>query len=170
MKALPVVMALALVAGLFTLAVPSPAVAQYGYGMHHGMWERGPGSDRGGWNYCPYCGSRLRDGDDNEMGPGMMDPYYDERGMGYGMMGPGYGRHYDDRHDRQYRDYGEIRSKKEAGQVVQRMLHRSRNPNLKVGDVEDKGDFFVADILTRDGSLVDKIEVDKESGRMRSAY
>jgi hypothetical protein len=168
MKTLHVFLALALVAGLFGLAMPSPAAAQYGYDMHHGLQARATGDDRGGWNYCPYCGNRLHD--DYGMGPGMMDPYYDERGMGYGMMGPGYGRHHDDRYEGRYRDSGGIRNKKEAAQTVKDMLHRSRNPNLKVGDVKDKGDFFVADIVTRDGSLVDKIEVDKETGRMRSAY
>ena len=55
------------------------------------------------WNYCPYCGNRVRPG--YGMGPGMMSPGYghgmiggnyrnDGRMMGPGMMGgygPGYG-------------------------------------------------------------------------------
>jgi hypothetical protein len=46
----------------------------------------------------------------------------------------------------------------------------SRNPNLKVGKIEDKGGYFEAEITTNDGSLVDKLLVDKDTGRMRSVY
>jgi hypothetical protein len=45
-----------------------------------------------------------------------------------------------------------------------------RNPNLKVGEIEDKGYVFEAEILTKDNSLVDKILVDKRTGWMRSIY
>ena len=50
------------------------------------------------------------------------------------------------------------------------MLRQSRNPNLKPGDIEEKERYFVVDILTNDGSLVDKMQVDKETGMMRSIY
>jgi hypothetical protein len=100
----------------------------------------------------------------------MMDRDYDRRGRGYGMWGPGYG------HRRDYSDEGRSRRYREpldqegAGDRVQEMLRRSRNPNLKLGGIEDKGDYFVADILTLDGALVDKLEIDKDTGMMRSAY
>ena len=60
--------------------------------------------------------------------------------------------------------------KEEAEKMVQRRLDFSRNPNLKLGSVEDKGEFFEAEILTRDDALVDKLIIDKETGRMRSVY
>jgi len=41
---------------------------------------------------------------------------------------------------------------------------------LKQGEIEEKEGFFVVDILTKEGSLVDKIQIDKETGMMRSTY
>jgi hypothetical protein len=64
--------------------------------------------------------------------------------MGPGMMGPGYGMGH---------GYG------------------MQNPNLKLGKVEEKDeDTIVAEIVTNDGSLVDRFEVDRHTGRMRRAY
>ena len=45
--------------------------------------------------------------------------------------------------------------------LVDDMLGKSRNPNLKLGDVEGKEKIFVVDILTKDGSLADKMQLDK---------
>ncbi len=46
-----------------------------------------------------------------------------------------------------------------------------RNPNLKVGKIEDKGNTFEAEIVTKkEDSLVDRIAVDKYTGWMRSVY
>lgn len=104
------------------------------------------------------------------MGPGMMHPDYDWRGRGPGMMGPGYDRGYHYRGDPGYRRFQEPLKEEDAKGLAKDMLRRSRNPNLKLGDVKDKKDFFEFDILTQDGSLVDKLQVDKETGMMRSAY
>ena len=49
-------------------------------------------------------------------------------------------------------------------------MKSTRNPNLKIGSVEEKGDHYEVAIETKDGALVDKILVDKDTGRMRSAY
>jgi hypothetical protein len=46
----------------------------------------------------------------------------------------------------------------------------SRNPNLKVGTVQDEGNSFEANVTTKDGSLVNKLFVDKDTGRIRSEY
>jgi hypothetical protein len=161
---------LTLLLGLVSLVPATQSAAQRGYGMHHGMWGDGFGYDRGGWRYCPYCGGRFQNRGDYEMGPGMMDPRYGRRGMGRGMMGPGYERFHDYPELRGYQRYREPLKKEEALDLVADMLKRSRNPNLKPGDVEDKEEYLVVDILTKDGSLVDKMEVDKETGMMRSAY
>ncbi|MGD8367240.1 MAG: hypothetical protein PVG78_06355 [Desulfobacterales bacterium] len=183
MKPSRLLLAIGLVFGATALLFAAPAEAQHGYGMHRGMWGGSPGyGPGGGWSYCPYCGSRLRDrGDDGygygdrggyPMGPGMMGPGdYGRRGMGPGMTGPGYG--YDrgsDYPDNPRYRHREPLKKEEAKEQVQQMLAQSRNPNLKVGDVEDKNRFFEVDILTKGGDLVDKMQVDKESGLMRSIY
>jgi hypothetical protein len=71
---------------------------------------------------------------------------------------------------RDYRRYEEPLKMEEAKEQVEDMLERSRNPNLKTGEIEDKEQFFVVDVVTKDGSLVDKMEVDKRTGMMRSVY
>lgn len=106
------------------------------------------------------------------------------------MMGPGYGRHHmweDDGDWQRGSEKGEKkRSKKsaiskstrktealspsDARVIVKDYLKSTRNPNLKLGTVSDAGEAYQAEILTRDGSLVDTLLVDKESGAMRPAY
>jgi hypothetical protein len=140
----------------FLLAMPAgPGAvnAHGGYGGHHGDYGY---EQRGDWNYCPYCGSNFRSQGGSGMGPG--------------MMGPGYGHRYDDPrrpYDRQRR---EPLKKENVKAILENQLSYSRNPNLKVGKIEDKGFYFEAEITTKDGSLVDKLQVDKETGRMRSIY
>jgi hypothetical protein len=182
-----------------TLVYLPSASAQPGYGMHRGMWGGGGGYEQGdGWSYCPYCGSGFqgRGGYDSpyggQRGPGMMGPGYGGRHMGPGMMGPGMmGPGYGGRHmgpgmmgpgyDRGYGRYGypedrrwggnrEPLEEDEAKAQVEQMLTRSRNPNLKLGEVEEKDDFFQVDILTKGGELVDRMQVDKQTGMMRSIY
>jgi hypothetical protein len=114
---------------------------------------------RGEWNYCPYCGRSFH--------------HHGGYGMGPGMMGPGYGHRGDEPRPPYYRDYRAPREpldKEKAKSLVEDMLDYSRNPNLKVGQIEDKGDYFEARITTKDGSLVDQLMVDKDTGRMRSIY
>lgn len=184
MKLLKLMVALALVAGIAGFVIPSQGQAQRGYGMHHGMWGggQGYGPDQG-WSYCPYCGGRFDDRRGYGMGPGY-DPHPDYRGrgqyrMGPGMMGPGYGRHgmgpgmgpgyrYPD--DERFLEYREPLKKENAEEQVKTMLERSRNPNLKVGDIQEKEGSFEIDILTKGGDLVDKMQVDKQTGLMRSVY
>ncbi len=52
------------------------------------------------------------------------------------------------------------------------MEHRvewAGNPNLKVGKITEKdADTIVTEIVTKDGSLVRKIEVDRHTGRMQA--
>jgi hypothetical protein len=76
------------------------------------------------------------------------------------MWGPGHG-------------YGQTMQplKKEGARaLVEEYIGSGRNPNLKVGDIEDKGPVFVAEILTKEGSLVDKLAVNKETGWIHSIY
>lgn len=64
----------------------------------------------------------------------------------------------------------ELLNKDQARQQVERYLKSTGNPNLKVGKIEDKGEVFQVEIVTRNGSLVDKILVNRLGGGMRSIY
>ncbi|MEJ2725129.1 MAG: cytochrome c [Deltaproteobacteria bacterium] len=95
------------------------------------------------------------------MGPGMGGGY-----GGYGM-GPGYGGQYG---PQQYQKPPKPLDEQQAKQEVENYLKSTRNPNLKVGKIEEKGNDYVVNIETKDGSLVDKILVNKDTGRMAPAY
>ena len=58
----------------------------------------------------------------------------------------------------------------DARSVVEKYLTSTRNPNLKLGKITEGEDVFEAEIVTKDGSLVDKVIVDKSNGWMRPAY
>ncbi|MBS3780217.1 MAG: hypothetical protein KGY41_07460 [Desulfovermiculus sp.] len=44
------------------------------------------------------------------------------------------------------------------------------NPNVKVGQIEEQQGTYTATIVTQDGSLVEKLLIDKESGWMKREY
>ena len=44
------------------------------------------------------------------------------------------------------------------------------NPNLKIGKITEKDDMYVGEVVTKDGSLVENLEVDKNSCMMRRSY
>jgi hypothetical protein len=151
----------------------SPLGPGGGYGMGPGMM--GPGMMGRGYGMGPGM-----------MGPGMMGRGY---GMGYGMMGPGMmGRGYGmgpgmmgpgmmgrgwgmgPQYGPQYQQQQKPMEEKDAREILENYLRSTRNPNLKLGKVIEKGNYFEAEILTKDNSLVDKIIVDKYSGWMRSIY
>jgi hypothetical protein len=174
---------LALILGI--ILVPLEGLAQMGPGM------MGP-EEYGEWNYCPYCGQPLwghgmmRPGYGRGyrtmppgwgMGPGMMGPGMMGRGMmgpgagmGPSMMGPGYGSGYGFQYGPRYQQRQEPLKEKDAREMVENYLRSTRNPNLKMGEITDKEKYFEAEILTNDGSLADKIAVDKTTGWMRSIY
>ncbi len=128
---------------LALLLVQSPQLVQ---AMDSGMMDNG--------GYGSY-----------DMGPGMMhyggDRNYD---MGPGTMGQGYE---DEPHYYQNQKYLD---KKDAAKILKDYLNSRNNPNLMLGKIKDQGSSFEADLLTKDHSLVDKLIVDKNTGRMRSAY
>jgi len=99
-------------------------------------------------------------------GPGMMGRSGQQGyGMGQRQMGPGYGP------GSQYQQQPQKpMQKQDAETILNNYLASTRNPNLKLGKIEDKGNVFQADITTKDGSLVDRIMVDKSTGWIRSAY
>ncbi len=134
-----------------------------------GYSDEGYGPPEGNWR-CPWCGGdgrgRMHRGQGRGMGPGMMHRGYDRGwGGGPGMMGPGSGRE-----NRRYGGQPEPLNKDQARLLVENYLRNRRNPNLKVGDISDNDGVFEATIVTKDGSLVDQLEVDKETGWFRSVY
>jgi hypothetical protein len=65
---------------------------------------------------------------------------------------------------------GQAVTQDQAKQLVEDSIRNSKNPNMKLGDISDKGDYYEAHVVTKDGSLVDKIQVNKKTGYFRSAY
>jgi hypothetical protein len=190
---------LALILGLTLYPIEGRAQMGSGYGMGPGMmggggyggWYcpycgqySGPGGGYGGYGMGPGMMGYGYGG--YGMGPGMMGRGYGGYGMGPGMMGgPGYGgygmgpwmmRHhgmgygYGYGYGPQYREREKPLKEDEAKEMVENYLKNTRNPNLKLGKITEKGAYYEADIVTKDNSLVDKILVDKYSGWMRSAY
>jgi hypothetical protein len=155
-----------------TLLLATMAILVLGLGLGIGYAHMGSGYGYGSspgqnYNYCPYGG--YYSGSGYGMGHGMMGPGY---GMGPGMMGPGYGYGYGPQYGygQQYGQPSKPLSEDQARQEVENYLSSTRNPNLKMGKIEDKGNDYEVNIETKDGSLVNKILVNKDTGWMRSAY
>jgi hypothetical protein len=54
--------------------------------------------------------------------------------------------------------------------MMEGYLDYTGNPNLKLGEMREKDGFFEGEIVTKqEGALVDKVIVDKRTGRMRFA-
>ena len=97
------------------------------------------------------------------MGPGMMGGRGYGYGMGGGMMGGrGYGQ--------PYAEPGKPLEMKDAKTMMEDYIKSTRNPNLKLGKIKDKGDSFEAELVTKNNAPVDKILINKQTGRMRSMY
>ena len=147
------------------------------YGWHHG-WQLGPGMMMPG---CPM-GQGYGMGGPGMMGPGMMGPGYGPGGSGMPMMGPGMGPGIGPgmgpgmggqgmgpgmgggmmQQPRQSVSVDDVRD------MLERRLAWQGNPNVKLGKVEEKdSDAILAEIVTQDGSLVERLEVDRRSGWTR---
>ena len=113
-----------------------------------------------------YINNTMGGGPSSGAGPGY--------GMGPGMMNRGYGTGMGFGGWQSFRrgpQHGEAPvSLDQAKQEVQDYLQSTRNPNIKLGNVEDKESYFEAEVVTNNGSLVDKIAVDKDTGRMHPAH
>ena len=103
------------------------------------------------------------------MGSGMMGS---GSGMGQGMMGSdnGNGRQYGPQYGYQYQQPQKPLNRNQAKREAENYLRSMRNPNLKLGRIQEKSNGYEINIVTKDGSLVNKILVDKNTGGMRSAY
>ena len=121
-------------------------------------------SAHGGWG-----GGHMWDRDNNDYGRGrhMYSRDFDDRGRGNGRgFGPGYCRNSNER----TRAFGEIDTAEKAAEVVSDRLENGSNPNLTVGKVTEVGRDFEVEIVTKDGSLANKVLVEKSTGRILSAY
>ena len=128
----------------------APGSSMRGYGM--------PGNGMSGYG-MPGYGSRPGMGPGFGMGPRWSGDGAPMRGRGYGM-GPAMWADAD----------GDGRvSTDEVESMIERHLARSGNENLKIGTVEDKDDTIVAEIVTQDGSLVERLAFDAKTGRCVSA-
>lgn len=128
--------------------------AQRGY---DNSYQMPPGMMRPGYQMGP---GMMGPG---QMGPGMMLP---GQRMGPGMMGPGYGMGPGMMYGPEYgvqRFPDRAITTDDVRAVLEQRV--ARNPNLKVGKVEEEEDRIVAEVVTKDGSLVSRFEVDPETGR-----
>lgn len=103
------------------------------------------------------------------MGPGMMSPGY---GMGAGMPGPGmmrpgYGMSPGMMYGTPQSPGGQI-SVEDVRDVLEQMV--GSNPNLKVGNVAEQDGEITAEVVTQDGSLVNRFRVNPNTGRWAPEY
>ncbi len=92
--------------------------------------------------------------------------------MGYGMMGhgsssPGGASGW---HSMGFSVSGLTLTKEQAAQIAQAHLQALGNPNLKLGDLTEFEAYYEASIVTKEGSLVEKLLVDKRTAWLRSVY
>jgi hypothetical protein len=104
------------------------------------------------------------------MGNGITGSGQMGRGMGSGMGNLGYGNLYGPPNGSQYQQPHKQLEEKDARTILRNYLNGARNPNLKLGRVQNKGNAFEGEILTKNDSLVDRILVDKDTGEMHSVY
>jgi hypothetical protein len=126
-----------------------------GQGMMHGQQDmmRGQGMHRG---------QGMMYGGQQGMNQGC--PYYQQgmqQGWGRGQYGPQGG---------QQQQPAQPLQADQARQLAENYV--AGNPNLKVGEVteNDEQGAFAATIVTQDGSLVEKLLIDKETGWMKRQY
>lgn len=124
-----------------------------------------------------YARGHGMSGGGGMMGGGSGMGTYGGQGGGSGMGmhggqdgGSQYGPQNSPQNEHQYRDQQGPMYKIDAEKMMEGYIRSTRNPNLKLGKIEDKGNFFECEILTKDGSLVDKVAIDKERRSMRSIY
>ena len=128
-----------------------------GYGLAHqfgGAWsgQMGPRMMGG------MMGPGMMGGGSGQMGPGMMQGFGGSAAnMPCAAYGPQAGR------------TGKV-TKEQATSWTSNYLAALNNPNLKLGNVTETETHFQAEILTKDNSLVEKILIEKATGRTARAF
>ncbi len=96
---------------------------------------------------------------------------YPQQSSGWGCPGMGqrYGGGYCSRagYGAWNRNTAQPLTRDQATELLETYGNYKDNPNVKLKDMVDKGDFFEATIVTKEGSLVDKIDIDKHTGSFR---
>lgn len=124
----------------------------------HGMGGSGMMGNRGSWS-GGHMGPMM-----GNMGPMMGSSNYMNQGWHCPMMqNMGYQSYYGP-------DRVEDLTKSDAKNIAGDYLMRLGNPNLKQGKIKETEHEFEVDIVTKDNSLVEKILIDIETGRMRLTY
>ena len=119
-----------------------------GYGLAHQFG--------GAWS--GQMGSGMMGGSSGQMGPGMMQGFGGSAAnMPCAAYGPQAGR------------TGKV-TKEQATSWTSNYLAALNNPNLKLGNVTETETHFQAEILTKDNSLVEKILIEKATGRTARAF
>lgn len=144
-----------------------------GQSMGHGRMHRGQGM-RHGWQ-----GQGMNQGWQGQgMGPGRMRGYQGQgmrhggRGMGRGMMCDQWGRGQSGPSGQ----YGPSNVPQQMEPLTQSKARNlaedyvAGNPNLTIGGVAEQDDVYEARVETKDGSLVERLLIDKETGWMKKAY
>ncbi|MGE0279064.1 MAG: hypothetical protein AB7P20_00410 [Rhizobiaceae bacterium] len=171
-----------LAATAFTVALGIVGVSDAAAQMGRGMMD---------WYNCPTSGGMMGRG---MMGPGMMDgndyPMYGGMGgrgtMGPGMMGRGMigrrmmGQGMMDGYD--YPMYGGMMGGSGRVQPTYNLttsdvtnyfnswIKAQSNPNIKLGSVSEKdSEIITAEVVTKEGSLVERFNVDRHTGMVQQA-
>lgn len=109
-----------------------------------------------GWGGMPPYGAVL--GPAMMGGCGMMGPGYGMMRPGYSMMPPGYG---------PMATFFAPPPRMSAGNLkasLERWVAASGNPRLRLGGVTEDAEAVVAEVVTTEGALVDRLRIDKRSG------
>lgn len=153
----------------------APVGAAVAQGTQGGMGQMGPGMKQGGMDPGMMQGGTKQGGMEpgmmqggmGQMGPGMMQgcmgPGMMQGGMGPGMMqggmAPGAAALFGVRVTPiMHLSVEDVRSHLDT------QLERLNNKRLKVGDVKVDGGAIIADIVTVDNSLVQRLKVDPRTG------
>jgi hypothetical protein len=139
-----------------------PGMMRGQQGMMHGQgMHRGQGMMHGGQQGMMHRQGMMYGG---QQGMRQGCPYNQQgmqRGWGRGQYGPQGG---------QQQQPAQPLQADQARQLAENYV--AGNPNLKVGEVTDNDEqgAFVATIVTQDGSLVEKLLIDKQTGWMKRQY
>ncbi len=66
--------------------------------------------------------------------------------------------------------YGERRAVQSRGDAQRMLNNYYMRRNMRIGPIRDNGFYFEADILDRNNRFMDRVIIDKRSGRIRSIY
>lgn len=63
---------------------------------------------------------------------------------------------------------GEL-TREQARSMAEEYVRGTNNPNIRVGKISEKQGYFEVPVTTKDGSLVDTLRIDKQTGEFSSA-